>query len=78
MMQHKQNLLAILYYYAPTGIEQEQIANEFRSMESDGMSDDYIVKTLCGWIYDGISYGNWPWVNVSTINRTIRTGLEGG
>lgn len=67
-MNNKERIEAlynVLASYAPN----EQSRDACLSLKHiGGLSDDYIVRGLISAIYDGLAYGNWPWV-IAKLNK---------
>lgn len=55
-------LLTCLQAYAPDGDAQQICTDMLHDMEHLKESDEMIELGLVGAIYDGLRYGNWPWV----------------
>jgi hypothetical protein len=53
-------LLGILQHYAPTGAEQQLVANLYNEIKAEG-SDRKLVIELSGMLIDGLAEHNWPW-----------------
>lgn len=60
-MANSQVLLAILQQYAKTQAAKNECSKIYNQLVADGQSNDEIVRVLAGIIYDGLTYGNWPW-----------------
>lgn len=61
MDRHIQNLLALVQEYAPTGPAYQTVLNDFKKAQKDGASEQEQIAILIGLVYDGLTYGNWPW-----------------
>lgn len=63
--EHSQSLLAILNDFAPTGKEQRMIVDAYHAYERDTPGGG--LRFLAAALYDGLAYGNWPWVVLGSI-----------
>jgi len=55
-------LLKVLLEYAPNSYAQRRIVENYHLMINDKLSQTDIEKELAGTIYNGLAYGNWPWM----------------
>jgi hypothetical protein len=54
-------MLGILQSYAPTGKEQQQLADIYNGCLADGHRRT--VQVFAGILHTGLTYGNWPWTS---------------
>jgi hypothetical protein len=55
------DLTNILIDYAPNAEAQQAVSTMRVEIERNTETDDLIIKSLAGAIFDGLAYGNWPW-----------------
>lgn len=67
-MNNKYTLLGLLQSYAPNGPAQQHCTNMVHAAERDGASDMDVEKMLVNAISDGLTHGNWPWVNSMQVD----------
>jgi len=60
------HLLEVLQSYAPPTAEGERMVAHFASRHQT--TDEERILELVGTLYDGVAYGNWPWV-IAKLNR---------
>lgn len=53
------DLLGALHKMCPTGKEQRQCTEIYWEAEKDMRGNG--IRVVAGIIFDGLSYGNWPW-----------------
>jgi hypothetical protein len=71
-------LLGIVQEYAPTGKEQEMVAEIYRQAQKEGRTEDDLVLMMAGFICDGLRHGNWPWVTPPYVGWEDDPECEGG
>lgn len=59
------DMLGILHKLCPTGVEQRQCTEIYWEAEKAQRGDG--IRRLAGIIFDGLSYGNWPWTNYNVV-----------
>jgi hypothetical protein len=50
-------LLTVLQHYAPTGKDQQIVSDMMHGIPLEDQA-----RALAGMIFDGLAYGNWPWI----------------
>jgi len=56
-------VLGMCQSLCPTGKEQAAFARAYNDMRKDAdVSEAELIKTLIGKLYDGLAYGNWPYM----------------
>ncbi len=55
-------ILAILQDIAPNLNAQEDCSKAFKDSQQDSENDKEFLLRVTGILYDGLSYGNWPWI----------------
>lgn len=56
------SLAEVLKCYAPSEAERDAIDYLVADMRRVQETTDGIARSLAGYLYDGLAYGNWPWV----------------
>lgn len=62
-------LLGILQKFAPTGKEQHKCSEEYNNLVKELGYSRELVRSLVGTIYDGVAYGNWPWLKETKVSK---------
>jgi hypothetical protein len=57
--EHANTILRILNDFAPTGKEQGHLVDIYHEVEKDRPGAGLMHMT--GILFDGLTYGNWPW-----------------
>lgn len=55
-------VLSMAQSLCPTGKEQAAFARRYNELRAEGLEETDIIKTLVGMLYDGLVYGNWPYL----------------
>jgi hypothetical protein len=61
--QHVQSLLGLLQEQAPGAEQQHIAAGIVREMQAHGAGTREIIRVLSGCLYDGLTFGTWPWAS---------------
>lgn len=67
-----EKILSILQSFAPTGKEQETCSELYRRLDKELSCDQNMLRRLTGILYDGLAYGNWPWIDYSAHSLSPR------
>ena len=71
--EQQQRVVSTLVELAPDGPAQEKIVDLYRELRREyGIGNNHqVLKALVGILYDGLAYGNWPWLEytVAAITR---------
>jgi hypothetical protein len=59
----EQSLLDILVSYAPDLKAQNTVFDTYNRMVENEETTEVIEKQIIGALNDGVTHGNWPWVN---------------
>lgn len=55
------NIMDIIVSYAPDNVDTLKLRR--------ALSDSVTVKSITGVLYDGLAYGNWPWVAYTVLGN---------
>lgn len=59
-------LLGIVQAHAPTGEDQQKVAATYNACLAEGHRR--ALQVMSGVLYDGLTYGNWPWASYRREN----------
>jgi hypothetical protein len=59
-------LLSVLQHYAPTGKDQQIVSDMM-----NGIPPEHQARTLAGMIFDGLTFGNWPWTDYTKYSTRV-------
>ena len=65
------HLIVVLDSYAPETAEAKKMIDEIVNRNDRHVTDAERILELVGTLYDGVAYGNWPWV-VAKLNRRVK------
>lgn len=71
MSKNAYAILGILQDLAPNAEAQEKCAEVFREAERD-FTDKGLLTYMTGLLYDGLRYGNYPWVVINEFKTVSK------
>lgn len=64
-------LLSIVQSYAPNADAHQKAADKYNEVVKEAQSEDEATRWMTWVLHDGLSYGNWPWMDHKGISAKI-------